>query len=71
MRSKVDRVGVSDIMKVEEFARWLRISRSCAYCWIANGEVPGVRRIGRTIRLHRPTVLQWLSDGAKIERGAA
>jgi excisionase family DNA binding protein len=52
--------GLPPILCVEEFARLLRVNRKTAYEAVANGQVPGVRRLGRTIRIDRDAVLEWL-----------
>src|SRR5260221_14746925 len=46
-----------EILKPEELARLLRVNRKTVYDAIARGEIPGVRRIGGTLRIHRETVL--------------
>lgn len=57
------------ILTVDELAELLRVNRKTAYAAISAGEVPGVRRIGNTIRLHRDTVLAWLAEGqARVPR---
>jgi excisionase family DNA binding protein len=53
----------SPVMTVDELAELLRVDRKTAYSAIAQGEIPGVRRIGRTIRISRDTVLIWLGEG--------
>jgi len=52
-----------EIMTVDELANLLRIARGSAYRAVKAGEVPGVVRIGKTLRIHRPTVLRWLEQG--------
>ncbi len=57
------------VMTVKELAELLRVERKTAYTAISRGEIPGVRRIGTTIRLHRDTVLAWLAEGqARVPR---
>jgi len=51
------------IVKVGELADALRVDRKSIYEAIKRGEIPGVRRVGRTIRICRDTVLDWLSQG--------
>jgi excisionase family DNA binding protein len=51
------------ILTVDEVAELLRLDRKSIYAAIRRGEIPGVRRIGRTVRLHRATVLEWLAQG--------
>ncbi len=51
------------ILTVEEVADLMRVDRKTAYSAIADGEIPGVRRIGRCIRVSRDELLRWLADG--------
>ena len=51
------------VLTVEEVADLLRIDRKTAYAAIAEGGVPGVRRVGRCIRISRDALLEWLSKG--------
>ena len=65
---KRERDTLPRILKVEELADLLRIDRKTAYAAIAEGGVPGVRRVGRTIRISRDAVLVWLDDGQRCDR---
>ena len=56
-------VALPRILTVEEVADLMRIDRKTAYAAIACGEVPGVRRIGRCIRVSRDVLLRWLEQG--------
>mgnify|MGYP003508736932 CR=1 FL=1 len=51
------------VLTVEEVADLMRIDRKTAYAAIAEGDVPGVRRVGRCIRVSRDVLLQWLANG--------
>jgi excisionase family DNA binding protein len=61
----VDAVTLGDdefeALKVDEAAALLRINPKTLREAIARDEVPGVRRIGRVIRLSRSTLINWLS----------
>lgn len=59
-----------DVMTVDEAAAFLRIGRNALYDAIGRGDVPH-RRIGKTIRLSRAALVQWLgrSCGAASTRG--
>jgi excisionase family DNA binding protein len=48
-----------DVFTVAEAARFLRIGRNQLYSAISRGAIPH-RRIGRSIRLSRIAVVQWL-----------
>jgi excisionase family DNA binding protein len=49
-----------DVLTVEEAAKVLRIGRTAAYSAARCGELPGVVRIGRTLRVSRHTLEQTL-----------
>jgi len=51
------------VMTIEELADFLRVNHKTVREAIARGEIPGVRRIGGTIRIFRPAVVDWLSAG--------
>jgi len=51
------------LMTVDELSDYLRVERKTLYDAIARGELPGVRRIGRLIRISRSAVLAWLLEG--------
>jgi len=50
------------LLRVEEAARLLRISRSRMFELIAAGAVPGVVRIGRSVRISRRTLEAWVEE---------
>lgn len=48
------------ILTVDELAELLRLERKTVYAAIMRGDIPGVRRVGRSIRISRDAVLDWL-----------
>lgn len=56
---------LSIFITVDELAKLLRLNRDTAYKAVAERQVPGVRRIGRTIRIHRQSLMAWI-EGADI-----
>jgi len=50
-------------LTVDELAVLLRVNCKTAYSAISAGEIPGVRRVGGVIRIHRDAVLGWLAQG--------
>ena len=54
-------------LTVPEVARLLRINRGVAYSMAASGELPGVVRLGRTLRVDRVRLLEELAN-ARDER---
>ena len=49
------------VIRVEDLAARLDIGRRAAYEAVARGDVPGVIRIGRSIRISRQAVDRWLA----------
>ena len=47
-------------LTVDEAARLLRVNRKTLYDAVREGRVPGVVRMGRTIRIGRDALLEWL-----------
>lgn len=52
----------ADLMTVDQLAARLGINRKTAYDKVKTGEIPGVKRLGRIFRVHRPTIEQWLAS---------
>jgi excisionase family DNA binding protein len=59
----MEETGREYLLTIPEVARLLRINRGRAYSMAANGTLPGVIRIGRTIRVDRKKLLAGLSEG--------
>ncbi len=53
-------------LTVPEVAKMLRVERKTLYEAIRDGQIPGVMRIGRCIRLRRAVVLAWLSSNERV-----
>ncbi len=53
------------LLRAEEAAHLLGVSRATVYNLLASGELPGVK-IGRAVRVSRATLLRWI---AERERG--
>lgn len=50
------------LLRAEEAARMLQISRSGMFRLMAEGRVPGVVRIGRSVRLSREALENWVQQ---------
>jgi excisionase family DNA binding protein len=48
----------SPVITVDELAVLLRVERKTAYAAVMRGDVPGVRRLGRCIRISREAVMR-------------
>jgi excisionase family DNA binding protein len=51
-----------ECLTVREAAALLRLDRKTVYQLVADDKLPGVRRVGRSIRLFRPALMKWLED---------
>ncbi len=52
-----------EVLTVDEVAALLRVNRKTVYAAVKRGEIPGVRRVGGTIRVLRNAVVNWLAEG--------
>jgi excisionase family DNA binding protein len=51
------------ILTIEELATYLRLNHKTIRDAIGRGDIPGVRRFGGAVRIHRDTVVSWLASG--------
>jgi excisionase family DNA binding protein len=61
--SDAERPQEQAVLTVEELASFLRVNHKTVREAIAKGEIPGVRRIGGTIRIYREAVIGWMASG--------
>ena len=61
----------SAVLTVDEVAALLRLNRKTIYEAFQRGELPGGRRVGRSIRFDRATILDWLAAGDTSPRRRA
>jgi excisionase family DNA binding protein len=66
----VEERSLPPILSVDEVAVLLRVNRKTAYEAVARGDIPGVRRIGRAIRIDRDVVLDWMRGKGRVSRSA-
>lgn len=64
------------LITIPEAARLLGVGRTKAFQMAKSGELPGVIRLGRSVRVSKPVLLRWLGaepehDGLPHERPAA
>lgn len=57
-----------DIITVDELALYLRCNTKTVYDAIKLGQLPGTVRLGRVIRVHKPTVVAWLVSGNELPK---
>jgi excisionase family DNA binding protein len=50
-------------MSILEAAHQAHVSSATLYSLANQGKLPGARRIGKRIIIHRETFLRWLADG--------
>jgi excisionase family DNA binding protein len=54
-----------ELLKVEEAAELLRCGRSKAYAMAADGSMPGLVRVGGSVRVSRRHLLAWIDKQAE------
>lgn len=54
----------AELISVEQAAHLLSIGRSRAYAMAASGEMPGVVRLGRSLRVIRRRLIAWIDEQA-------
>ena len=52
----------AELLAVEEAAHVLRIGRSRAYAMAQEGTLPGLVRIGRSLRVSRRRLVAWIEE---------
>ncbi|WP_140789278.1 helix-turn-helix domain-containing protein [Myxococcus xanthus] len=52
--------GAPDFLTVEEAAALLRVNRKTLYESIRLGQVPGIVRLGRVLRIRRSALVNWM-----------
>lgn len=56
------------VLTVDEAAELLRVDRKTIYESIRRGELPGVVRLGRSIRIGRTALLEFLAGQGRVSR---
>lgn len=64
------RERVNEMWTVEEAAEFLRVHPKSLYAAIRAGEVPGVVKLGRTIRLNRSVLEEWTRGSVDLGKSA-
>lgn len=59
----------SDVLTVDEVARYLRVNRNTVYRKVREGRLPGVK-VGRAFRFLRPEIESFLRRGPLLRAGA-
>jgi excisionase family DNA binding protein len=49
-----------EMVTVDELAEQMRVDRKTLYAAIRRRELPGVVRLGRVVRIHAPTFMNWI-----------
>ena len=57
-------ISISDeqLMTSAELMEWLQISERTLARYVANGEIPGRMKFGKTVRYDREAIRQWLQN---------
>ena len=66
----LERQGAPALLRIPELAEYLAISRSKAYQLVAADALPGIVRIGASVRVHRAILAAWLEAQAAGDSAA-
>jgi len=58
------------MLTVPQAAEYLGIKNTKAYALAAHNELPGLVRIGRLVKVHKPTLDRWLEEQAAGVHGS-
>lgn len=61
-------VAEHEFMTAEEAAKLLRLTPQTVRTYVNEGKIPGARKIGTEIRVHRPTLVASFSTAADPRR---
>jgi excisionase family DNA binding protein len=61
---RVDYLSMKEILKIDDLAKWLDCSHDVIRDMVKANKIPHFR-VGRLIRFHRASVLEWASAGLK------
>ncbi|WP_316563210.1 helix-turn-helix domain-containing protein [Myxococcus sp. MxC21-1] len=62
-------VPFPEMLTVEEAAAFLRVNRKTLYEAVRLGSVPGVVRLGRTIRINKSALIGWVQGNGSPALG--
>lgn len=62
------RKAEDSFITVDEAAELMRLNRKTVYQSVNDGELPGARRVGGAVRIHRATLLEWFRGGPPRRR---
>lgn len=59
IRERIDEARVQELLTVEQMALLTQLKEQTIYRKAKKGDIPGVVRLGRTLRFHRVVALRW------------
>ena len=69
-QAALDSDDLPEVLTVPEVASLLRLNRNTVYEAFQRGEIPGGRKIGKSIRFSRDAVVQWLRGNCRDSLGS-
>lgn len=52
-----------EILTVDQAAALLQLDRKTVYALVDRRQLPGARRLGKCIRIHKATLIKWMEAG--------
>lgn len=56
------------VLTVREVAKLLRLNHNTVYQGLQSGDIPGVMRVGRCVRVARDPLIAWMHDSRRRRR---
>lgn len=53
----------AEIITVDQAAALLQLDRKTVYVLVEKRQLPGARRLGKCIRIHKATLMKWMETG--------
>ncbi|MGV3515617.1 helix-turn-helix domain-containing protein [Luteitalea sp.] len=67
LHDAIGRARVEEYLTVQELAAIVRYAPQTMWRKIRRGEIPGVERHGRSIRIHKARALRWAASTRHVE----
>ena len=55
-----------ELITVKELCKWLKFHKKTVYELLQKGAIPGATKVGSAWRIHRATVLAWVSGQVRV-----